>query len=137
VTTLSLILLFLRRHLTRFLRLPTCKRHFDHVVGFGSTVVPAHVPCTVSVPAQVAFRPERLVIPQDVARHFQVTDFQVNGRRQLSSVGAVPAGMFSDQSPAVFLEADVARPGELVSVTVVNRSDDDQVFQCGLCGPKV
>jgi len=142
MTTLSLILLFLRRHLaslrrrlSNFTRQPATSCHFDYVLGFGLSRVPAGERLVVSASSNVAFRPERLAIPPTVADNFQVVDVKVAGRRQLGSVGAVPASLFGCPSHNPCLKMDAALPSDLVSVEVVNTSDDEQVFQCALYGP--
>jgi hypothetical protein len=111
---------------------------FTVIVGFGTSTVPAHSPCKVSVRPAVAFRPERLVVPSTIADHFRVATIEVDGVRQLSSVGSVPALAFTGRSPHLQnLKRDVAKLDDFVSVTVVNDSDVEQVFQCALTGPMV
>jgi hypothetical protein len=142
VTILSQILLFFRRHLSSVLRLlsnlsrqPATSCHFDYVLGFGSSRVPAGQHLVVHARPNVAFRPERLAIPLAVASNFLLVDVTIAGRRQLGPVGAVPASLFGGQSYNPCLRMDVALSSDDVSVEVFNESDEDQVFQCALCGP--
>jgi hypothetical protein len=137
VTTLALFAQFLRRLLANLFRLPTCKRHFDYVLGFGSTTVTGLGRATVSVRPNVAFRPERLVVPSGIAGSFMVEGIEVGGVRQLASVGGVPAVVFTERSLDVCMRMDVARPGDFVSVTILNQDVNERVFQCAMFGPRV
>jgi hypothetical protein len=106
-----------------------------YALGLGQTKVAAHESLVVAVHPDVAFRPERLVVPSTIAGHFQVVNFKVGRINQLRSIGSLPAVMFTENVFDVSLESDVARPSDLVSVEVLNTSDDEQVFQGGICGP--
>jgi hypothetical protein len=140
---LTAISLFFQRFFSRLFRLftpPSRRRSLDYVVGFGTSTVAAHHPCKVSVIPAVAFRPERLIVPSTIAKHFRVANIEVNGVRQLRSVGSVPALMFTERMYGphlLILKMDVATPNDFVSVTLVNDSDVEQVFQCGMSGPMV
>jgi hypothetical protein len=123
------------RRTSSLLRLAKTRVSTDYVVGFGLHMVPARERLVVSVRPDVAFRPVRLVIPSEVARHFQVVSVEIGLKNQIVSIFALPAVMFTEQAHGVHLGMDVASPTDNVSVTVVNTSDAEQNFQCGLVGP--
>jgi hypothetical protein len=123
------------RRILNLLRLTKTINYFDYVLGFGETVAKGRSRLIVSARPNVAFRPHLLVVPSDIASHFLVSSIKIGEGEQFASTGPVPAVLFTEKSFAVFLRMDVARPSDIVSVTVENTSDEAQVFKCGLVGP--
>ena len=68
------------------------------------------------------FQPLRLVIPDDVARHFLITDIKVGRCSQLFSAACLPASLFAESAPVDHYQFDVVRPGMSISVSAYNMS---------------
>ena len=110
----------------------------DYALGFGSTLVKANSSANINVQPQVAFRPERLVIPASIADDFIITDIKVGKNSQLVSTGAIPAAAFaSSRSEANCMMMDTAQISMFVTVSVTNTSDMDRHFQGVIFGPSV
>jgi hypothetical protein len=110
----------------------------DYALGFGSTLVKANSSANINAQPQVAFRPERLVIPASIADDFIITDIKVGKNSQLVSTGAIPAAAFaSSRSEANRMRMDTAQISMFVTVSVTNTSDMDRHFQGVIFGPSV
>jgi hypothetical protein len=131
------MLSFIRRSREKFLSFLTKKSRYDYVLGFGSSTVKGEGMLVVSVRPSVAFRPSRVVIPQDIAKNFLVTSLKIGEAEQLSSVGATPAVLFGDLSYGPRLLMDVAHTTDIIALTLVSQSDSEQVFQAGMYGPMI
>jgi hypothetical protein len=91
---------------------------------------------TLSIPAapQNLFRPERLVIPSDIAFDFGVTDIKVGNTSQFVQNTEVPAVLFSEVAINTNVYFDSANIGNQVSVQVRNKSAGTLNFTAGLIG---
>ena len=91
---------------------------------------------TLSIPAapQNLFRPERLVIPSDIAFDFGVTDIKVGNTSQFVQNVEVPAVLFSEVAINTNVYFDSANIGNQVSVQVRNKSAGTLNFTAGLIG---
>ena len=69
---------------------PRSAREF--VIGLGSTALPGLSSANIAVQPQVIFRPERIVIPSNLAADFLITDVKVGKNSQLVSPGRDPCG---------------------------------------------
>ena len=72
----------------------TKRRRFP--LGFQPTTVLAGSTSNIPAAPQDMFRPERLVIPSDIAFDFGVQDVKVGNTSQLVSGGEVPAAIFTE-----------------------------------------
>jgi hypothetical protein len=131
------MLSFIRRFRDKFLSFLTKKSRYDYVLGFGSSTVKGSGTLVVHVRPSIAFRPSRLVIPQDIAKNFLATSLKIGEVEQLSSAGATPAVLFGDLSYGPRLLMDVAHTTDIVSLTLVNQSDSEQIFQAGMYGSMI
>ena len=113
------------------------RKRREYVLGLGSTEVEGGRSATISVPSQVNFLPERLVVPSDVAVDFLIVDIQVDKKSQLVSSGGVPAVLFTDMVFDARLKMDVVAAGMFVSVTVVNQAKEPRTFAAGVVGTVV
>lgn len=109
----------------------------EYALGLGSTSVAGLSSANINVQPQVIFRPERLVIPSNVAPDFLITDLKVGKNSQLASTGALPAVMFTESAFGVRLKMDTAQISMFVTISVTNQSTVARNFQGGLVGPAV
>jgi hypothetical protein len=65
----------------------------------------------IVVQPQAAFRPERLVVPFEIAPLFVIENIQIGGASQFAGESAISAEMFSRTSPDVGLMLDMAGAG--------------------------
>jgi hypothetical protein len=109
----------------------------EYALGLGSTSVAGNSSANINVQPQVIFRPERLVVPSNLAVDFLITDIKVGKNSQLVSTGALPAVMFTEQAFGVRLKMDTAQISMFVTVSVTNQNPAARNFQGGLVGPAV
>lgn len=103
-------------------------------LGFVPTSVGAGVTSQIPSSPQNLFRPERLVIPSDVAFDFGVSDIKVGNVSQLVQSAEVPAAIFSEVSIDTDVYFDTAEIGNQVSVNVRNKSAGAIEFTAALLG---
>lgn len=109
----------------------------EYALGLGSTSVAGSSSANINVQPQVIFRPERLVVPSNLAVDFLITDIKVGKNSQLVSTGALPAVMFTENAFGVRLKMDTAQISMFVTVSVTNQNPNARNFQGGLVGPAV
>ena len=109
----------------------------EYALGLGSTTVAGNSSANINVQPQVIFRPERLVVPSNIAVDFLITDIKVGKNSQLVSTGALPAVMFTENAFGVRLKMDTAQISMFVTVSVTNQNPASRQFQGGLVGPAV
>jgi hypothetical protein len=109
----------------------------EYALGLGSTSVSGASSANINVQPQVIFRPERLVVPSNVAVDFLITDIKVGKNSQLASTGALPAVMFTETAFGVRLKMDTAQISMFVTISVTNQNANARNFQGGLVGPAV
>jgi hypothetical protein len=109
----------------------------EYALGLGSTSVAGNSSANINVQPQVIFRPERLVVPSNIAVDFLITDIKVGKNSQLVSTGALPAVMFTENAFGVRLKMDTAQVSMFVTVAVTNQNAAARNFQGGLVGPAV
>lgn len=109
----------------------------EYALGLGSTSVAGNASANINVQPQVIFRPERLVVPSNIAVDFLITDIKVGKNSQLVSTGALPAVMFTENAFGVRLKMDTAQISMFVTISVTNQNANARNFQGGLVGPAV
>jgi len=109
----------------------------EYALGLGSTSVAGNSSANINVQPQVIFRPERLVVPSNLAIDFLITDIKVGKNSQLVSTGALPAVMFTEVAFGVRLKMDTAQISMFVTVSVTNQNPSARNFQGGIVGPAV
>ena len=109
----------------------------EYALGLGSTSVSGTSSANINVQPQVIFRPERLVVPSNIAVDFLITDIKVGKNSQLVSTGALPAVMFTENAFGVRLKMDTAQISMFVTISVTNQNPSARNFQGGLVGPAV
>jgi hypothetical protein len=114
---------------------PRSAREF--VIGLGSTALPGLSSANISVQPQVIFRPERIVIPSNLAADFLITDVKVGKNSQLVSPGAIPAVVFVENAFGVRLKMDTAQIAQFITISVTNQNGSSRNFQGAIIGPAV
>lgn len=103
-------------------------------LGFVPTSVAAGTTTAIPSAPQNLFRPERLVIPSDIAFDLGVLDIKVGNQSQLAQSVEVPASLFSEVAINTGVTFDTAEVGNQVSVQVRNKSAGALEFTAGLVG---
>ena len=109
----------------------------EYVIGLGSTALPGLSSANIAVQPQVIFRPERIVIPSNLAADFLITDIKVGKNSQLVSPGAIPAVVFVENAFGVRLKMDTAQIAQFVTLTITNQNGAARNFQGAIIGPAV
>ena len=109
-------------------------RRRRYPLGFIPTVIAAGTSSAVPSAPQNLFRPERLVIPSDIAFDLGVRDIKVGNQSQLVQSAEVPAALFSEVAINTGVTFDTAEVGNQVSVDVRNKSAAALEFSAGLVG---
>lgn len=86
---------------------------------------------------QVTFRPERLIIPSDIAAFFTIVDLKIGNRSQLVAAGEIPATVFSEVGVDANLRMDTAQISMEIVITVKNIDSSPRMFRAALLGTAV
>jgi hypothetical protein len=103
-------------------------------IGFVPTNVGAGVTLLIPAAPQNLFRPERLVIPSDIAFDFGVVNINVGNTSQLVQAVEVPGAMFSEVAVDTNVTFDTAEVGNQLSVQVRNKAAIQIQFTAGVLG---
>lgn len=109
-------------------------RRRRYPLGFVPTDVEAATSAAIPAAPQNLFRPERLVIPSDIAFDAGVRDIKVGNQSQLVQSVEVPGALFSEVAINTGVTFDTAEVGNQISVDVRNKSANDFEFSAGLVG---
>jgi len=113
-------------------RKPTSDRRYP--LGFVPTSVGAGATLNIPGAPQNLFRPERLVVPSDIAFDFGVTDIKVGNTSQFVQNVEVPAALFSEVAINTAIQFDTAMVGNQISISVRNKSAGAIEFTAGAIG---
>lgn len=109
-------------------------RRRRYPLGFVPTNINAAATVLVPSAPQNLFRPERLVIPSDIAFDLGVVDIKVGNQSQLVQSVEVPAAVFSEVAEDTNITFDTAEVGNQISVQARNKSVAAVEFTAGLIG---
>lgn len=109
-------------------------RRRRYPLGFVPTTLPASTTALVPSAPQNLFRPERLVIPSDIAFDTGVVDIKVGNQSQLVQSVEVPGALFSEVAIDTHVTFDTAEVGNQVSIQVRNKTASPFEFTAGLIG---
>lgn len=109
-------------------------RRRRYPLGFVPTVIAAATSSAIPAAPQNLFRPERLVIPSDIAFDSGVRDIKVGNQSQLVQSVEVPGALFSEVAINTGVTFDTAEVGNQVSVDIRNKSGASFEFSAGLVG---
>lgn len=114
------------------------KRGLDRRRRYPLGVVPTTITSgdteTIPTTPQNLFRPERLVIPSDIAFDIGVTDVKVGNQSQFVETSEVPGSLFSEVAINTGVTFDTAEIGNQISVQIRNKSLSDVEFTAGFVG---
>lgn len=102
--------------------------------GFLPTTVASGASVAVPAAPQNLFRPERLIIPSDIAFDTGVQDIKVGNQSQLVQSVEVPGAVFSEVAIDTNVTFDTAEVGNQVSVQIRNKSGQEFEFSAALVG---
>jgi hypothetical protein len=77
--------------------------------------------------SKCAFRPERILIPADIAENFEVIDIKINNISQISSRTAIPAIRFSENNSHKMV-MDICEKSATISIIARNIASVDSMF---------
>lgn len=106
-------------------------------IGLGPDPVAPGAILTIITSPQIVFRPERFVVPSDIAGLFSLVDLKVGKNSQLASQNEIPCRTFDERSVGVALKCDTAQISQQISVTVRNVSGAPATFTGTLIGESV
>lgn len=110
----------------------------DYVLGLNSTAaIAAGAPGTAVSFPQIVFRPERLVIPSDIAGQFLVNQIIVGKNPQQVSADPIPGRVFDERGVGVRLSMDTAQISQQITLNVTNIGGAPAVFRAAMIGPSV
>lgn len=109
-------------------------RRRRYPLGFVPTVIDGGTSALIPSAPQNLFRPERLVIPSDIAFDLGVVDIKVGNQSQLVQSVEVPAALFSEVAIDTNVTFDTAEVGNQVSVQARNKIAAPIEFTAGLIG---
>lgn len=109
-------------------------RRRRYPLGVVPTTIAAGVQTQIPASPQNLFRPERLVIPSDVAFDSGVVDIKVGNTSQFVQSAEVPGALFSEVAINTGVNFDTAEIGNQISATIRNKSGGSFEFSAGFVG---
>ena len=103
-------------------------------IGFVPTDIAGTTAALIPAAPQNLFRPERLVIPSDIAFDFGVRDIKVGNQSQLVQSVEIPGALFTEVSIDTNVAFDTAEVGNQISVDVRNKTGGTINFSAGSIG---
>lgn len=84
--------------------------------------------------AESACAPTGIVIPDDIASDFWITDIKVGPNSQIFSAGALPASIFAARSKEILCSFDPLREGDRFALTGTNQTDSPKIWKADVKG---
>lgn len=109
----------------------------EYVVGFDVTPVTGLGSQPIAKQPQVLFRPERIIVPSNVAFDFMITDVKIGKNSQFTASGEVSAVTFIESAFGVRLKMDTCQISMQIIISVRNLSANDRNFMASIIGPAV
>lgn len=109
-------------------------RRRRYPLGFVPTDIVTATSELIPAAPQNLYRPERLVIPSDIAFDIGVRDIKVGNQSQLVQSVEVPGAIFSEVAIDTDVAFDTAEVGNQVSVDARNKSGATVEFSAALIG---
>lgn len=109
-------------------------RRRRYPLGVVPTSVTAGTQSQIPASPQNLFRPERLVIPSDIAFDSGVVDIKVGNVSQFVQSAEVPGALFSEVAINTGVNFDTAEIGNQISCTIRNKSGATIEFSAGFVG---
>jgi hypothetical protein len=92
---------------------------------------------TLQARPQVLFRPERLIVPSQIAPNFEIVDLLIGNRTQLVATANTSAEVFSEVAIGTGLLLDTAQPGIDVILVIQNVVGTTEDFRATFLGAVV
>ena len=106
----------------------------EYPLGFYlADVLPGATVEVISRP-QIVLQGERLFIPFDVARYFDICDIKVGVDGQLAANTALPAEIFAEHARGMAIDMDTATVAQDITILVRNRSRRKRTFMATIIG---
>lgn len=109
-------------------------RRRRYPLGVVPTTITAGTQSQIPASPQNLFRPERLVIPSDIAFDSGVVDIKVGNTSQFVQSAEVPGALFSEVAINTGVNFDTAEIGNQISATIRNKSASSIEFSAGFVG---
>lgn len=109
-------------------------RRRRYPLGVVPTTITAGTQSQIPASPQNLFRPERLVIPSDIAFDAGVVDIKVGNVSQFVQSAEVPGALFSEVAINTGVNFDTAEIGNQISATIRNKSGASFEFSAGFVG---
>lgn len=109
-------------------------RRRRYPLGVVPTSITAGTQSQIPASPQNLFRPERLVIPSDIAFDSGVVDIKVGNVSQFVQSAEVPGALFSEVAINTGVNFDTAEIGNQISATIRNKSGATIEFSAGFVG---
>lgn len=109
-------------------------RRRRYPLGFAVTSIAASSTANIAALPQNLFRPERLVIPSDIAFDLGVRDAKVGNSSQFAQNAEVPAALFSEVAIDTGVGFDTAEVGNQISLDIRNKTLVAVEFTAALVG---
>lgn len=109
-------------------------RRRRYPLGVVPTSITAGTQSQIPASPQNLFRPERLVIPSDIAFDSGVVDIKVGNVSQFVQSAEVPGALFSEVAINTGVNFDTAEIGNQISCTIRNKSGATFEFSAGFVG---
>jgi hypothetical protein len=102
------------------------------VIGFSPKMhgqkVPAGVSANITVNPQVIFKMKKLIIPDDVAKAFDILDIKVGKNSQFATANSVPAEIFAASKGGELVTTDTCHVSMDLTICVLNKSSEPVSF---------
>lgn len=109
-------------------------RRRRYPLGVVPTTITSGTQSQIPASPQNLFRPERLVIPSDIAFDSGVVDIKVGNISQFVQSAEVPGALFSEVAINTGVNFDTAEIGNQISATIRNKSAVTFEFSAGFVG---
>jgi len=103
-------------------------------LGFTPTDIATTITSTIPAAPQQLYRPERLIVPSDIAPDLGIVDIKVGTQSQFAQNTEVPASVFSEVAIDAYVHFDSAEVGNQVYVQARNKSAGTVNFTAALIG---
>jgi hypothetical protein len=115
---------------------PTRAREYP--IGFLSAApVAAGASVQVISQPQIVFRPERIVVPSDIAGQFSIDQVIVGKNNQFVASQPIPGRVFAENGVGVRLQMDTAQISQNIVLAVTNIGGAPATFRAAIIGPAV
>lgn len=109
----------------------------EYPIGFGPVTVAAGGIATITVQPQIVFRPERLIVPSDIAGQFDFLQIIVGKNPQVAGNGPIACRTFDEQSVGVRLRMDTCQISQQLILQVQNTGGAPAAFRATMIGTAV